>query len=267
MELTGKTIALAECRQADELARLFEKEGATPLRVPLIAIHDQPDEAVVLRWLDQLEAGQFDYLVLLTGEGVRRLHGFAKRNNREAEYVAALSRTILITRGPKPVRALKELGLSTYKVAEKPTTEGVIATLSKEVLAGKQVGVQLYSPENVPLSTFLKEQGATEHAVLPYVYAPDSDTDHVVQLIERMERGEIDMFVVTSSPQISRLQEVAKERHLEASLDLALKQTPIAAIGPIAADSVRAAGYEVAVLPDHGFVMKNLVIHVKKSLA
>ena len=47
---------------------------------------------------------------------------------------AALGRTRLVTRGPKPVRALKEVGLAPALVAQTPTTEGVIATLKPESL-------------------------------------------------------------------------------------------------------------------------------------
>src|SRR5262249_42906368 len=137
LPLTGRTIALAEGRQLEELAQLLEREGATPLRCPLISIIDAPDEKPVLAWLRDLFANRFDYVVLFTGEGVRRLLGFADRAGMRDDYIAALGRTRLITRGPKPVRALKELNLSPFKIAEAPTTDGVIATLRGEDLKGK----------------------------------------------------------------------------------------------------------------------------------
>ena len=76
------TVALAEGRQLEELAQMLEKEGAKPLRCPMVSILDAPDPAPVLAWLDELMAGRFDYLVLLTGEGMRRLLGFAERAGR-----------------------------------------------------------------------------------------------------------------------------------------------------------------------------------------
>src|SRR5439155_18717547 len=60
--LTGRTIALAEGRQLEELAEVLEKEGATRLRCPMVSILDAPDPAPVLAWLRELIAGRFGYV-------------------------------------------------------------------------------------------------------------------------------------------------------------------------------------------------------------
>ena len=137
-------MALAESRQLEELAQMLEKDGAVPLRYPLVGILNAPDKAPVLEWLRELIAGRFAYLVLMTGEALRRLLGFAERAGLRDEVVAALSKTHTITRGPKPGRALREIGLTPTKVAEAPTTAGVIDTLRKESLQGQTVGLTLY---------------------------------------------------------------------------------------------------------------------------
>src|SRR5437660_8494373 len=121
LPLEGRTVALAEGRQLEDLAALLAKEGATPLRVPLISILDAPDPAPVVTWLRELAADRFGYVVLLTGEGLRRLLHFAEREGLRDAVVAALGRARLVTRGPKPGRALKEVGLTPTLVAEAPT--------------------------------------------------------------------------------------------------------------------------------------------------
>src|SRR5436190_13945088 len=123
--LEGRTVALAEGRQLEELAALLEAEGATALRCPMLSILDAPDPAPVVAWLKDLIGGHFGYVVLMTGEALRRLLGFAEREGLRAEFVAALGRVRTVTRGPKPVRALKEVGLAPTRVAQVPTTEGV----------------------------------------------------------------------------------------------------------------------------------------------
>src|SRR5262249_17848590 len=138
--LKGKTVALAEGRQLEELAQMLEKEGAVTLRYPMINILDAPDAAPVIAWLHDLIADKFHYVILMTGEALRRLLGFAEREGIRQEVIAALNQTSTITRGPKPVRALKEIGLNPTKVAESPTTEGVMATLRNETLQGYNVG-------------------------------------------------------------------------------------------------------------------------------
>ncbi len=261
--LSGRTIALAEGRQLEELAGMLEKEGARALRCPMIGIVDAPDEAPVVAWLRDLVAGRFDLVVLMTGEGVRRLLGFAERAGLRDAVIAALRRTRTIVRGPKPVQALKELGLAPSLVAAAPTTEGVIAALRGEALAGKTVGVQLYGAPNPPLTQFLSDAGATEATVLPYVYAPAADGDRVADLLARLARGEVDAIVFTSSPQVDRLYEVAAERKLGVDLG----RTRVAAVGPIVADSLRRRGAPVHVCPEQGFVMKNLVKLLREALA
>src|SRR5437879_2535488 len=265
--LAGRTIALAEGRQLEELAQMLEKEGVTALRYPMINILDAPDSTPVIAWLRNLVQNQFAYVILMTGEALRRLLGFAEREGIRQEVIAALSRARTITRGPKPVRALKEVGLNPTKVAESPTTEGVIATLRNESLRGQTVGVTLYGESNPILVRFLEQAGATVHTVLPYVYAPASDSDKVVELINRMAKGGIDVVVFTSSPQVDRLYQVAAEKGLENELRQGLTQTRIAAVGPVVAENLREKGAKVDICPDQGFVMKNLVQLIKRQLA
>jgi uroporphyrinogen-III synthase len=264
--LEGRTIALAEGRQLEELAQMLEKEGATPLRCPMVNILDAPDEGLVLAWLHELTAGGFDYVILMTGEALRRLLGFAERAGQREAVIAALGRTRTVTRGPKPVRALKEVGLNPTLVAEAPTTEGVIARLRSEPLSGKRVGLTLYGVPNPALVQFLEAAGATVRTVLPYVYAPAADAERVAQLIDRLARGAVAVIVFTSSPQVDRLYEVAAERGLEAALRQGLERSRVAAVGPVVAENLRAKGARVDICPEQGFVMKNLVLHIARAL-
>src|SRR5205823_2471828 len=102
MSLQNRVIALAEGRQLEELARMLEQEGARTLRCPMVSILDTPDAGPVSAWLRELAAGHFGYVVLLTGEGLRRLVGFAEREGLRDAVIAALAKTRLVTRGPKP---------------------------------------------------------------------------------------------------------------------------------------------------------------------
>lgn len=266
MSLTGRTIALAEARQLEELAQMLEKEGATVLRCPLVAILDAPDDAPVVAWLNELLAGRLDYAILLTGEGLRRLLACAERHGLREAVTGALAKVRTVTRGPKPVRALKEIHLAPSLVAATPTTEGVIASLRNENLQGKTVGVQLYSPSNPPLADFLRQAGALVREVLPYVYAPASDADRVADLIRHMASGGVDALVFTSSPQVERLFGVAEERGLTSELRNGLTKTKVAAVGPVLAETLHQRGVAVAVCPEQGFVMKNLVQLLKREM-
>jgi uroporphyrinogen-III synthase len=264
--LEGRTVALAEGRQLEELAQLLEREGATTLRCPMVSILDAPDPAPVVDWLRELCADRFGTVVLLTGEGLGRLLGFAEREGLRDAAIAALGRTRIVTRGPKPGQALREVGRAPTCVAAMPTTEGVIATLRHEPLHGQVVGVQLYRDSNPPLVQFLESAGATVRTVRPYIYAPAADAGRVVDLIERLARGEVAALVFTSSPQVDRLFDVAGQHGLEMTLRQGLKQTRVAAVGPVVADNLHQRHAPVHVCPEQGFVMKNLVQHIRREL-
>jgi uroporphyrinogen-III synthase len=266
LPLDGRIVALAEGRQLEELAEMLEKEGAKTLRCPMVSILDAPESNSVVAWLRELAAGRFAYVVLMTGEALRRLLGFAERAGIRDTVVTALGRTKTITRGPKPVRALKEVGLTPTKIAETPTTDGVIATLRRESLRGQTVGVTLYGEPNLPLVHFLEEQGAAARTVLPYVYAPAADADRVAELIEQLAAGKVDVFVFTSSPQVERLYEVATARGKLMQLQLGMTQTRVAAVGPVVAENLRVKDARVDICPEQGFVMKNLVQLIRRSI-
>ncbi|MCS7014841.1 MAG: uroporphyrinogen-III synthase [Gemmatales bacterium] len=265
--LAGFTVAVPEHRQLDEFVSLLEAEGASTLRCPMVAILDNPDERPVLDWLEKLLAGQFDLVILMTGEAVRRLLGFAERAGWRDAYLAALGKTRKLTRGPKPLQALRELGLTSDMQAEAPTTAGVIARLEREDLTNLRIGVTLYGQPNPELHNYLLRRGAQVFEVMPYIYAPASDADRVAELIERLARGEVDAIAFTSSPQVDRLFEVAQQRGFEKLLRQGLERTYVAAVGPVVQQRLSELGVRVDIAPSRGFVMKNLVQHMARALA
>lgn len=267
MALNGKQVALAEGRQLEELARLLQAEGALVLRCPMISILDAPDPKPVQAWIRELCDGRFSHVILLTGEGLRHLVAEAEEQGMRAEMLAALARTRIVVRGPKPVQALREIGLKPTLIASTPTTDGVIATLRQESLAGQKVGVQLYSESNPPLTEFLAAAGAEAHTVQPYIYAPAADAERIMELIDRLVAGAIDAVLFTSSPQVDRLFEVAQEKGRLPDLERGLNQTCVAAVGPVVADALMARHIKVAVMPPQGFQMKNLVQNLKRHFA
>jgi uroporphyrinogen-III synthase len=265
--LEGSTIALAESRQLEELAQMLESEGATALRYPMLSILDAPEAAPVIAWLHELCADRFSYVVLMTGEALRRLLHFAEREGFRDACIAALARTKIFTRGPKPGQALKEIGLSPTRVAPAPTTQGVIAALQSESLQGQTVGVTLYGEPNPALEQFLVLTGAYVHTVMPYIYAPATDDDRLVDLITQLNSGAVDVMLFTSSSQVDRLYEVARRRGMRIVLHNGLTRTRIAAVGPVLAEHLRQHGAKVDICPEQGFVMKNLVLHISRALA
>jgi uroporphyrinogen-III synthase len=263
--LAGRVVAVPETREIDVFAAMLERRGAQVVRCPMVAIRDAPDPAPVLQWSRELAAGSFDDLILLTGEGLRRILSCIDRNDPalKESFVAALTRLRKITRGPKPARALRELGMKPDIAAERPTTEGVIASLQPFDLKGRRFGVQLYGTEpNRPLVDFLETAGARVSTVAPYVYADAADNEAILTLLKRILAGEVDAIAFTSTPQVERLFAVAPAE----SITAALAKTVVAAVGPVVADTLRRHGIQARVMPEESFFLKPLTSVLEDAL-
>ena len=123
----------------------------------------------------------------MTGEGLRRLMKVVRRLDVEKPFVEALAHARKFARGPKPVRALRELGLEAQVITEKPTSEGIAETLGKLDLKGRRLGLQLYpEKDHAVLIDAITAQGASVDTVLPYVYdSRAADCEH-----RRSDRGD-----------------------------------------------------------------------------
>ena len=265
--LIGCRVVVPETRELDLLARMLEAEGAETVRCPLVAIVDAPDAAPVAAWLRRFIEDPCDDLILLTGEGLRRLHAAAAcAADEERAFLRALAPVRKVTRGPKPAKALRELGLEPDLRAEEPTTAGVIAALSIHDLRGRRVGVQLYPDSSADLLEFLTAAGARPDPVLPYAYASKAVAARVVEVIDLMAEGRVHVIAFTSSPQVRRLFEVARDASREAELEAALGRTKVAAVGPVVAAELAMRGINVAITPDGAYFMKPLVRAIVKAV-
>jgi len=267
-ELRGRRVVVPETRALGQLVRMLEELGADTVPCPMIAIRDAPDAAPVEAWLRRFVDRTCDDLVLMTGEGLRRLLGFARRIDLDSAFIDAMRLARKITRGPKPVRALREIGLAADVAADEPTTEGVIAVLERHDLTRRRVGVQLYPGKgNERLLKFLKGAGAQGDSVLPYVYASEVDDTRVIAIIAEMAAGRIDAIAFTSAPQVRRFRDVGRTFGQEAELRQGLERIVVAAVGPIVAAELNAIGVQVNVTPrDNKFFMKPLVRELAAAL-
>jgi uroporphyrinogen-III synthase len=260
-KLTGYRILILETREEAQFSRLLQEQGADVMQCPMFTINDAPDPAPVEAWIRRFIEKPCDDLVLMTGEGLRRLMMVVRRLDLEKPFVAALAGTRKFARGPKPVRALRELGLEAQVITEKPTSEGIAETLAKLDLNGHRLALQLYpEKDHTALLDFIAARGASVDTVLPYVYDARAAEGNIVAAIEEMAAGHIDAIALTSSGQVRRLVDTARARGLEAELGAALARTPVAAVGPVVSDELTAFGFKTDIAPDNdAFFMRPLI--------
>jgi uroporphyrinogen-III synthase len=267
LSLTGRRIVVPETREIEVLAGMLERHGATVIRCPLVAIRDAEDPAPIVAWLERFVATPPDDLILFTGEGLQRLDKVAGTVRLADKFVATLAAVRKITRGPKPARRLRELGLKSDLPVDPPTTAGIIAALSGEDLSSRRIAVQLY-PDNphTELLDFLHKAAASVDPVLPYAYASAAEEDRVVAVIRDMAAGAVDLVTFTSGPQLRRLRAVARARGCEVAFAEGFAKTRIAAVGPVVAAAIEAAGGTVAVMPSDNFHMRPMVNAIVDAL-
>ena len=267
--LNGYRILILETREEAQFSRLLAEQGADVVQCPMFAIHDAPDPAPIEAWIRRCIEKPFDDLVLLTGEGLRRLMKVVCRIGVEQEFIAALTKARKFARGPKPGRALREIGLEPQATTEKPTSEGVIEMLSRIDLKGHRLGLQLYpDKDHSTLIGAIEAQGAEVDTVLPYVYDPKAADDNIVAAIGELGDGHIDAIALTNLGQVRRLFEAARAHGLEDRLRQGLERTSIASVGPAVSGELAAHGLRTDIAPaNDAYFMKPLISAMAVALA
>jgi uroporphyrinogen-III synthase len=266
--LNGYRILILESREEAQFSRLLADQGADVLQCPMFTIHDAPEPAPIEAWIRRFVDAPFDDLVLTTGEGLRRLMKVVRRIGLEQEFIAALGQARKFARGPKPGRALREIGLEPQVTTEKPTSEGIAEMLSRIDLRGHRLGLQLYpDKDHSVLIGAIKSLGAEVDTVLPYVYDAQAADANIVTAIDEMAAGRVDAIALTSSGQVRRLMDVAMTHGREAQLRDGLAQTPIASVGPVVSDELKLHGLRTDISPaNEAYFMKPLISAMATAL-
>jgi uroporphyrinogen-III synthase len=246
-------IVSLESRRGGDLASLLRRHGGEPIEAPSMAERPLADQAEALAFGERLMAGECDGLVLLTGVGLESLvDALTTRWPREA-VLAALGRTALLCRGPKPVAAIKREGLQPAAVAPEPNTwrELLSAIDAWRSVAGLRLFVQEYGERNENLLQGLRERGATVQPVPIYAWTLPDDTAPLEAAIRALCDGGADAVLFTSGQQLRNLVEIATRLGLLAELNAAFSsRVLVASIGPLTTQTLLAAGLPVDLEPE-----------------
>ncbi len=262
----GLRVLALESRRAAELAKLVGTYGGEPVVAP--AMREVPLESnkEALAFAKALFAGEFDMVIFLTGVGTRALLSVVETAYKREEYIAALQRVKVVARGPKPVAALRELGITPAITAPEPNTwrELLLAldeAASREELRlrGARAAVQEYGVSNSELLSGLRERGASVTRVPVYQWALPEDCAPLQAAVESLVAGEIDVVLFTTGVQVTHLFQIAAEMKLEEPMRLGLGRAIVASIGPTTSEELQRHGVRADLEPSHpkmGFLVK-----------
>jgi uroporphyrinogen decarboxylase len=252
-DFAGLRVIAFESRMAAETATLIERFGGRPTVAPAMREVPLQDNHAALDFAARLTAGQFDIVVFLTGVGVRELLHVIETQYTRDQVVAALLRVITVARGPKPVAALRQLGLEpTIAIPEPNTWQEILSALSpRTTLDRKRVAVQEYGVSNPDLLAGLEARGAVVFAVPVYRWTLPLDRAPLLAAARAITRGEADVVLFTSSAQVTNLLQTADADGIAQELRNRARDTVIASIGPVCSQALRTHGLEPDFEPEH----------------
>jgi len=252
--LQGLRVVSLESRRCVEMAQLIRGHGGEPIQAPAMREVPLSDQHEALTFGAALLAGGWDAMILLTGVGTRTLIAALATRWPKDEVVGALGRLPLVCRGPKPVAALREVGLVPALVVPEPNTwRDLLSALDRGLpVAGKRLAVQEYGARNEELLAGLRERGARVTPVPVYGWALPEDLGPLRAAIHRMVAGEADVALFTSAQQVGNLFQVAADLGRAEALRAALRGSMVvASIGPVCTEALRAHGVEPDLHPGH----------------
>ncbi len=263
----GSRVLALESRRAPELSKLISSYGGLPIVAPAMREVPLESNSEALAFATRLFAGEFDIVIFLTGVGARTLLGVVETTYKRDEYVAALQRIKVVARGPKPIAALREIGITPALTVPEPNTwRELLGALDDAAQAaagirlnGARVAVQEYGVSNPELLDGLEKRGARVTRVPVYQWALPDDLAPLRAAVQSLAEGKIDVVFFTTSVQAVHLFQVAAEMNLEKEMRVGLTRAMVASIGPTTSEELARQKIRVDLEPSHpkmGFLVK-----------
>jgi uroporphyrinogen III methyltransferase/synthase len=237
-----KIIVACSANKMSSLVANLQALGACALPFPVIEVRGVDDTGPLDRTLSSLHT--YDWIIFTSVHGV--LHFFRRYFERNISKEAA-NQLKFCAIGPATARALKENGIDADLIPQDYVAEGVIDALIEYCgglpnLKGRRILIPRAKVARDILPNTLKAAGAQVDIVPCYqTMCAEIDEDTIHAIMSDCP----DMIVFTSSSTVRNMVGILGE-HSGRNL---LQNSTVAAIGQITADSVRAYGKEVEIIP------------------
>ena len=242
MSFAGMRVLALETRRGREMAELIRKQGGEPFVVP--SMREAPLEAndQAFAVAERLFRGEFDMFIFLTGVGTRALNKLLATRYPPERFREVLRTMTIVARGPKPVAALRELGVPVHIVAPEPNTWREVVEVVKPGI-GKHIVVQEYGRSNPELLSALRELGAEITTVQIYQWQMPDDVGPLRTAVRELAEDRLQAVLLTTPFQLVHLFRIAEEEGLAAQVKASLQRTFIGSIGPATTEML--ASFEI----------------------
>jgi uroporphyrinogen-III synthase len=251
MPFAGLRVLSLESRRAKEMETLIAREGGAAFIAPSVKERALEDDDAAVRFVEGLEAGDFDMVICMTSVGLTLLRDAAVLKMPGDRLAAALRRVTIVSRGPKPVGVLRGLGVPIHLMIPEPNTwrEIVDAVASRPE---RRIAVQEYGRPNHEMNQALMSLGASVSPVALYRWELPDDLAPLQEAVRGLASRQFDVVLFTSSIQLDHLLEVARGLQLEGAVRHALSaDIVIASIGPVMTSALLAHSWPPDIVPRH----------------
>lgn len=262
----GLRVLSFESRRAKEIAQLISNNGGVPTVAPSTREVPAGPNEDEMKFVRDLLQQRFDAVIFMTGVGARALIAAAEASCPRQEFLAALGRTRVVVRGPKPSAVMREFNVPVALTVPEPNTwreivQALDANKEAVPVKGKRIAIQEHGQPSPELYQALRERGAEVFPVRVYRWELPEDTGPLKAAVRALVNQEIDVAMFTSSVQFVHAARIAEELGIKGEFHQALNRAVIASIGPIASETLRENGIAVDFEPSHpkmGFLVKEV---------
>lgn len=251
MPFAGLRVLSLESRRAKEMEALIRREGGDPFVAPSVQERALDDHGDAIRFVERLEAGEFDMVIVMTGSGLAFLRDQVAAHSSAERLGAALRRVNIVSRGPKPLPILSEIGARAQIVVSEPNTwkEIVEAVAAR---TERRIAVQEYGRPNLEMNAALEKLGASVTPVVVYRWEIPADVGPLQAAARLLAERQFDVILFTSSIQLDHLMMIAAALGVQPLVTQSLREyTAIASVGPVMTASLEAAGLQADLVPVH----------------
>ncbi len=261
----GLAIASLESRRADDMARLIQRHGGVAHVSPSMREVPIEPNREAIDFAYRVITGHINVVIVMTGVGFRYLLRAIERHLDQQRFLDSLSDITTICRGPKPVAAMREVGLTpSHRAAEPNTWREVLQTIDTSVpIANQVVGLQEYGVSNASLVAGLEARGAAVEPVRVYGWEFPKETGPLEENVRALASGQRDMLLLTSAHQVVNMLRMAERLQIVDQLRQGLRGTLIASIGPTTSQMLQECDLHVDLEPPHP-KMGHLVIEAAR---
>jgi len=247
----GLRVLSLESRRAELMEELIRRYDGEPFVAPSVKETPFEQHDVAYAWTERLFDGRFEMLVLMTGAGLAFLRDIVAERYPLERFVAALRGLTIVSRGPKPVAVLHEMGVSAQIMVPEPNTwREIVPVIAQR--PERRIAIQEYGRANPEFIAAVEALGAEVSPISIYRWALPDDLAPLREAVRRIAERECDVVLFTTSIQLTHLLEVASGMGRSADVRQALAEDlVIGSVGPVMDAALADWGFRADIVPAH----------------